>query len=165
MKFNNTKRGRTFYKNALNRRASRLVAAVAREIYGIQVPSRGPEDNMRPIWSGYFRANWNVNIGEPDDTVFGKRKSWPPRYEYVSQINLDKAEQSLGELGRYGFDLADSVYVTNPVWYGPLLLHGVFNSQTGALTPGRDFIALATEHIRENLSSILHTVRKQERRD
>jgi len=165
MQFNNTKRGRTFYKNMLNRRASRVVAAVAQEIYSIQVPSRGPEDSLRPLWSGYFRANWNVNIGTPDDTVFGKRKSWPPRMEYVSQINLDKAAQTLTELDGYGFNLADSVYVTNPVWYGPLLLHGVFNAQTGALTPGRDFIALATEHIRENLSSILDGVCKRERRD
>lgn len=165
MQFNNDKRGRTFFRKHLERRAARLVAEVAERIYEFQVPSVGPIDFQRPFWSGYFRANWNVSIGSMDNSVFGKRKSWPPPAWHADMIQLDRAKNALGGMASGKEDFDQSVYVTNPVYYGPMLLHGTLMRKGGGSIPARDFINLAREMIRENLGDIIHSVVSKERRN
>ncbi len=143
MRFKNNKLGRKHYEKLLRRRASQVVAHLAKKAYEFQVPDSilGGDPTTQPIWTGFFRANWNVSIGEPDfDTVdanANREGSLPKEAagRYYAMIDPWKAEAFFqAHRGELEDDLKQSVYISNGTSYGGWLNKGGWDEDFGVKT-------------------------------
>jgi len=181
MRFRNTKVGRKHYKQVLAARAKAIVANVAKDIYSFQVPAGSGDPLTQPEWTGFFRANWNISVNEPDfNTVApnsARAGSLPKNAEglFAGSIEPDRANAFFNGAG-YA-DLTDIVYIANGTEYGQWLNNGGFDSDYGVKTHlrkwprfsldnangGSRFMELSIERVRQRLPELVAKAIKQER--
>lgn len=174
MRFINAKVGRKNYKQRLLERCQNLKREIAIAVYKFQVPSNSGGTDVNPMYTGFFRMNWNISIGDPDESVEGfrdeslieiqtKNGSFLKREKnyFSSCIVVKKAEMFFDSQEENISDINSPYYVCNGVEYGSLLNKGGTSPFPHAACR---FIELCEESIKQQTSQILKNIRRSERR-
>lgn len=181
MRFKNNKLGRKHYEQLLRRRASQVVAHLAKKVYEFQVPASilGGDPTTQPIWTGFFRANWNVSLGEADfstvDANANREGSLPKSAagKYFAMIDPWRAEAFFNaNRGDLEGDLRQAVYVANGTSYGKWLNMGGWDDDFGVRThlrkwprfslsgKGSRFMELGMEVIKDAIPDAVKSARQ-----
>ena len=128
------------YRKVLENRINCIKAEIAMSAYHYQVPGTSIVLEDRPRWSGAFRANWNVQIGNEGkwaSVLAGTQDRFPWKgdyfgagyggdhdYEYAAFIDVWKADKTLTDAAIAKMGVEEPIFIYNPSKYAKWLNDG-----------------------------------------
>lgn len=118
------------YHTELLRRAARTKAWYAHRIYKMMSPLSDFSTAHAHMWTGYFRANWNISFNDKDFSLVADERPWAT-YENKNEIlgMFSVTDQSnilnVTGAGNYIKLLNDKIYICNGTPYGKWLRDGL----------------------------------------